>query len=295
MQAFHAARAAIFASMLFFLPLLSAARGETTFGAEVRESYEDNVIGLTADKGSLFGGYGYSGGTGMMAFGMNNMPGQGPGGSGGSGGATKLSDFSTHVTANIGYAGDASDHTSTLVEAEVTHASYNKYSAFDFTIGTISAGLSYDVTESITLRAAALGRKKWYDDSQRNSVSYGGSLGIKERLTESFWLNQSWEIEQNTASSSLYSYVGNFFTASAGIDVTDDTTVSAGYTYIVKDFNKTTPSLRVTSQIAFLEWSTDIGDHWGVSAGYDHEWADSNVPGTAAGNNIYSVGIRYDY
>jgi hypothetical protein len=273
----------------------TAGAAELTVSAEVSESYEDNVIGLTADNPNV--GVGNRGGGGLTMGGMNLKGGMGtiPGGGGATGGVRRTGDFSTGLYADIGWDHDMTDATGLLILASVEHKAYKTYSEFDFTIGTFSAGVTHQFLESVTGRIAASVSGKDFDGTLRDSTSYGVMASLRERLSAKLWLKETLDFEQNKSRSSIYDYTGASAGIKAGYDLSEQQTLSAGYSYLIRDFKDSAPAFKLTSQVASLHWTLDLKDYWSILAGYDHEWADSTIPNTATTNNIYTIGFRYEY
>jgi hypothetical protein len=204
-------------------------------------------------------------------------------------------DFSTNLYALIGYDWDIGSDLKPFVQGSVDHTAFQTYSVFDFTIATMSAGVSRWFSDVISARVAGYGSVKDYGNDLRDGTAYGAGVTLRERLSPSFWAKQRYEIEQNNADSPDYTYLGQSLGITLGWDMTIGSTFSAGYTVFFRDYNASSPSVTVTSQIASLGWTADLSDEWSFLVGYDHEWSDSNIPGTATINNRYTVGIRYDY
>jgi hypothetical protein len=295
---FSRSLAILFALCALLLPGLPAHAG-LFLSVELRESYDDNVIGLTADNrtgttGPLQGSVSSVGAAAMNGK-LGGMP--GPGGGGGAGTTTvqQKGDFSTNFFANIGYDRDLGERTTAFLEVSVDHTRFTTYADFDFTIGTASAGATRRLSDIFSLKAAVYGSVKNFANNLRDGTAYGVGIALRERFSPSFWAKQYCDIEQNRADSPSYSYLGSSAGISAGYDITEASTLSAGYTYFLRDYRDVAPAVTVVSQLAFVEWATDLNASWSVALGYDREWADSNIPDTATTNNRYRVGIRYAY
>ena len=243
-----------------------AARAEISFNAEIREIYEDNVIGLVSDNPNISGvndaplavddkrtGSGTSG----QGAPPVRLKAQGSGGgrddvfSGGTitpttaGAAAPAAgakgDFSTNIYADIGSTTDLGNNLSLLFKADVQHTSYQTVKQFDFTIGAVRAGVSSYLTDEILAKVLARVAIKNFDKNLRNSTAYGATVSLKESLTPSFWLKQVYDYEQNDANDSLFSYQGDSFSLWAGYSVTEKSSVGLGYSYLVRNFDKVPP------------------------------------------------------
>jgi hypothetical protein len=298
-----------------------AARAEISFNVEVRETYEDNVIGLVADNpniagstgitgataagGDTRGGGGTSGGKGVSQLrrqgGLDENPGTVTTGgttttttAAPAGAARNKGDFSTSINADIGATTDLGGSLSLLFKADVEHTSYQTFKQFDFTIGAVRAGVSHYFTDEILAKALVRVAMKSFDKNQRNSTAFGVTISLKEWVVPSFWLKQVYDFEQNDATSSLNSYQGDSIGLWAGYSLTAKSSVGLGYSALSRKF-KEPSSFKVTSNTFSVDWTWDFYDNWSVNAGYDLEKGDSNIPDTATTNNIYSVGLLYSY
>jgi len=284
--------------MILFLTVMvhwpAGASAELSFSFEVDGKYEDNVIGLTADNPNVSGGSrgGLAGG-GMRL--KNGMGGFSPGGGGAAGVTQKKGDFSTSIYADIGSDHDLAEATSLLFLLSAEHTAYSKLSEFDFTIGTLSAVISHGFSETFSGKFALNASRKEFQGTDRDGTAFGASAGLKERLSDSFWLKQAIDVEYSTATSSLFSYTGTGAGIRAGYDITDSQQVSVGYSYLVRDYKNSTPADKVNSQVASANWSLDLSEAWSVMAGYDHAWDRFHVSDVSIANNIYSLGLSYEY
>jgi hypothetical protein len=339
----------IIATAAAVLATAATARAELTFSLEVRQTYEDNVIGLVADNPNIVGGGGSAasqvvgetitpaagdtGGGGRGGRGGAQAPSikrSGPGGGGGGGGALDdrtnpqptsggtvtsgttgttgapaaggepgatraKGDFSTSVSADIGSTTDLGNSLTLLLKADIEHASYSTVKQFDFTIGAVRAGISRYLTDDLLAKVMVKGATKYFDDNQRNSLAYGATFSLKESLTSSFWLKLVYDYEMNTAKSSLNSYQGDSYGIWAGYSPMSRSTFGLGYSYLIRNFDKVPPVLKLTSQTYSVDWTWDFYTKWSVNVGYDLELADSNLPGSQTTNNVYSVGLLFSY
>ena len=165
-------------SALFML--VGEARAEFTLDLEVRETYEDNVIGLVADNpnivstaanaaaggaaGEVATGDKRGGGGGGRALHMRKGGGElndipttvtstttttaaTTAAAGAAGGTVTAGDFSTSIGVDAGYLHDLGDITTLLFLASVDHTGYMRYTQFNFTIVSLRAGVSVALTD----------------------------------------------------------------------------------------------------------------------------------------------------
>jgi hypothetical protein len=273
----------------------AAAAAELSFSFGVTEKYEDNVIGLTADNPNIAGGPrgGVTAGGMRLKGGMTGVPGSG--GAAAGGGAQKQGDLSTSFYADIGSDHDVTGATSLLFLLSAEHTAYSTLSQFDFTIGTLSAGIRHRFSETFSGTFALNASLKDFQGSDRDGTAFGASAGLKEDLSDSFWLKQTIDIEYSTATTSVFAYSGGSAGIHGGYDLSDNQQLWIGYSYLVRNYQNSTPADKLTSQVASASWSLDLSEDWYVMARYDHEVDRLQVSGTSATNNIYSIGLYYQY
>jgi hypothetical protein len=279
--------------IFIFLGLVPKAQAGIFYNVEVKGIYEDNVIGLLSDKRGGTAGVTTAPGPGMMsAMSMTTMGGQTPQYVGSN--TQSNSDTSINLFADLGNSLRIAEDTLFFVAGGVQHTSYSTFTQFDSTIAGLSTGINKGLGDITTARFAINGAIKRYNDSQRNSSAYGANLSLKERLTPSFWLKESYDYEKNDATSSFFSYQGNAASIWAGYLAVPRATVFLGYNYLVRNFDQ--PSdFKVTAQTISLGLEWELMRKWYFDAQYDHQISDSNVPGTNTTDNIYSIGLRYSY
>ncbi len=258
------------------------------YDAEIKIIYEDNVIGLLTDKRGG-GGMG-TGSVGPTMTAVKGMPSNSPGNTG----SQSSGDFSANLFADIGGSKDVSKDTALFLVGSAEHTAYDTFTEFNSTIGGLSAGVNRKLSDTVSTRIAVYGKIKKFEDSQRDSTSYGGNLGIKEQISPKFSLKEIYEYEKNHADSSMFTYVGNSIGIWAGLQATPQTKLSLGYSYLKRDYDE--PSgFTATSHTVSAALEHELAKRWYFDAGLDLVTNFSNQPNTTAEDNILSVGIRYSY
>lgn len=274
-----------------------AGNAEITTTFEVQESYEDNVIGLVRDNQNITGaavdvrGGGGGGGGGLLAKGLDD-PGTGPTTTA-TGGEVKKADYSTTIHADIVSRTVLNDSTALLFQIGAEYTAYQKFKSLDFLIAQAKAGIAYNFTHDVSGKLYLTGATKDFKNDLRDSTAFGTSLQLKEKFTP-FWLKQRIDLEQNHAKDSLFSYDGSSAGLRAGYDITAQSYISVGFSYLIRKY-KAPAGFKVNSQTASAEWNWNFAEHWSARVGYDREMADSNVPDSATTNNIYSVGLQASF
>ncbi len=266
--------------------------------AELRLTYEDNVVGLVSDQRGPGRGVGAPGGMGggmnMAPPGFGNMN-RGNGRLLGSGSPSTLppDDFSATLFAEVGGYKDMSKDTSIFAKGFAEHTSYETHTDLDATIGGISAGVVQRLGDVVLVGASIYGKLKEFGDSSRNGSSFGGFLSLKERISPVFWLREFVEYEDNSANSAFFSYIGTKLGAGAGYTLTKTTFMTLGYSYLTQKFNE--PSgFDLKTQTLFVTVEYALAKSWAIGAEYDLQLSKDSI-GNSTTNNIFSVALRYTY
>ncbi len=260
--------------------------------AELRFTYEDNVVGLLSDQPR---------GTSGTPTGMT-MPAAGYMGGGpnknrytGSGsGATQTDDFSATVSAEAGGYQDVGSDVSLFAKAFAEHTSYDTFTDLDATIGGVSAGITANLSDAVLARVAVLGKIKRFGDSQRDSTASGGNLGLKEKLTPTFWLREFGAYENNNADNAVFSYTGTTIGVGAGYTPTKTTLATLGYSYLIRKFDEPSGA-EIKTNTVYVGAEYSFAKSWSVAGEYDLQLSKENITGSSTTDNIFSVALRYSY
>jgi hypothetical protein len=260
-------------------------------GAELRFTYEDNVVGLLSDQRGQGQNIGI---TPMMLQGMGGGPNKNRYTGSGSGSTASPADFYATVSAEAGGYKDLGTDASVFAKGFANHSSYNTYTDLDATIGGVSTGVVLSATDGITAGATLVGKVKRFGDSQRNSTAYGGTLSLKEKLLPSFWLREFGEYEQNNADTAFFSYTGTKIGIGAGYSPLQKTLLTAGYSYLVQKF-KEPSGFEIKTNTVFLSADQVIVKVWSVAAEYDLQVSKETITGSSTTDNIFSLALKYSY
>lgn len=265
--------------------------------AELRFTYEDNVVGLLSDqpRGASSGG-GTPGGMAMQALGMGGMGG-GPNKNrytGSGSGSTQTGDFSATVSAEAGGYKDVGSDVSLFAKAFAEHTNYDTFTDLNATIGGVSAGISASLSDAVLARVAVLGKIKRFGDSQRDSTANGGNLSLKEKLTPTFWLREFAAYEKNHADNAVFSYTGTTIGAGAGYALTKKTLATFGYSYLIRKFDEPSGA-EIKTNTVYVGAEHSFAKSWSVAGEYDLQLSKENITGSSTTDNIFSVALRYSY
>ncbi len=265
-------------------------------GAELRFTYEDNVVGLLSDQQRAASS---GGGTMMSMHYMAPPGGMGhPGGPPylGSGSGTNKSpaDFYATLSAEAGGYKDVGTDVSVFAKGFANHSSYNYYTDLNATIGGVGTGVVLSVTDKITAGATLVGKIKRFGESQRDSTAYEGTISLKEKILPSLWLREFGNYEKNDAQAAVFSYTGTRIGISAGYTPVKRTLLTAGYSYLVEKYEE--PSgFEIKSNTVFVGAEQSIGTAWSVAGSYDLQISKENFTGSSTTDNIFSLALRYSY
>ena len=280
--------------VFFFFP--GKANAGMILDAELRFTYEDNVVGLLSDQPQGRGG---TVSPTMMAVkapaGMGGMGGGGNGRYTGAGSSTQSpGDFSATLSAEAGGYRDLGENAEVFAKGFAESQTYDTYTDLDSVIGGVSTGVNLSLTDMVSARAAVIGKVKRFGDSQRDSTSYGGTFSVKERLTREFWLREFIDYEKNNADNAQFSYTGTTVGAGAGYALFRNTLMTLGYSYLVQAFEDPSGA-EMTTNTVYVGAEQTLSKSWSVAGEYDLQVSKSNVTGTTTTDDIFSVALRYSY
>jgi hypothetical protein len=274
--------------------------------AELRVTYEDNVVGILSDQrgqvssGSSGGGFGpmsmRAGGFGANGNGQGGYNGSGSGSGSGSAADSSLSpgDFSATLFAEAGGYIDVGRSSSLFAKGFAEYTAYDTYTDLDATIGGISAGISSRFTDILSGGLSFFGKVKRFGDSARDGNSFGGVLSLKQRFMPSFWLREFGEYEKNDANDPFFNYVGTRIGAGAGYTPSRKTLILLGYNYLVREYDEPAGS-NLKAHTVSLSVEQALGKSWAVAGEYAFQASEDNVTNSIMRDNIFSLALRYSY
>jgi hypothetical protein len=262
--------------------------------AELKLTYEDNVVGLLSDqqRGQSASGGGMPGV--MLAPGMGGMGGGNTRYTGAGSSTQSPGDFSATLSAEAGGYQSVGKSSEVFAKGFADHTSYSTYTDLDATIAGVTTGINMGLSNAISARFAILGKVKRFGDSQRDSTSYGGNVSLKEKLDPVLWIREFGEYEKNNADTSTFSYSGTTIGVSAGYSLSRNTIASVGYSYLVERYNEPSGAEIHTNSL-FLSAEHTLRKSWIVAGEYDLQISKVTATGTNNTDNIFSVALRYSY
>ncbi len=279
--------------MLYFSVFPANVFAGLLLDADLRFTYEDNVVGLLSDQPRGAGG-GTPGGMSMQALGMG-MGGPNKNRYTGSGsGATQTGDFSATVSAEAGGYQDVGSNAALFAKAFANHTSYDTFTDLNATIGGVSTGISASLSDSVLARVAVLGDIKRFGDGERDSTAYGGNISLKEKLIPSFWVREFVGSEKNHADNPVFSYTGTTIGIGAGYALTRMTLATLGYSYLIRKFDEPSGA-EIKTNTVYAGAEHSLMKSWSVAAEYDLQLSRENITGSSTTDNIFSVALRYSY
>lgn len=281
---------AVFISLCFFTAPPTVFGAGLILGAELKLTYEDNVVGLLSDQGGR-GSSGSASGSGMgMAAPMGGPRYLGSG----SGSNQSPGDFSATLSAEAGGYQDIAKDAFVFAKVFAEHQSYDTYTDLNSNIGGVSVGVNTNLNDTVSARAALLGKIKRFGDGNRDSTSLGGTVSLKEKLMSSFWLREFGEYEKNNADTSTFSFRGTKIGIDAGYALFKETLVTFGYNYLDQQFDEPADAdMKTNTVYAGIEQM--FRKNWSVAGEYDLQVAKENVTGSSTTDNVFSLALRYSY
>ncbi len=281
------------AAVLSLVVIPSKAFAGLILDAELKLTYEDNVVGLLSDQRGRTAGGNVPGGMMALAGGMGG--GGGMGRYTGAGSSTQSpGDFSSTLSAEAGGYQAVGKSSEVFAKGFANYTSYNTYTDLDATIGGVSTGINMGLSRAVFVRVAVLGKVKRFGDSQRDSTSYGGNVSVKEKLTPVLWVREFGEYEKNNADAASFSYSGTTIGVSAGYSLPQKTLATAGYSYLVENYDEPSGSEIQTNTVFFGAEHTLLKS-WAIAGEYDLQISKVTSTGTTNTDNIVSVALRYSY
>lgn len=283
--------------VLFFIPHKVTAG--MILDAQIKLTYEDNVVGLLSDQRRIQGvpGGGTPGSSAMMAQGIGGMGGMGGNNSRytGAGSSTNSpGDFSATLYAEVGGYQPVTNNIDIFAVGFAGNQTYNTYTDLNETRGGAIAGITTILSSNISGRAVIFGQVKRFGDSQRDSTSYGGTLGLKESVKPEVWLKEFVTYEKNDANSPFFTYNGTTVGISVGYSVTKQTLLSAGYSYLVEKYDQPSGADIKENTVSFNA-EHSLAKSWALAGEYDLQISNVSATGTTNTDNIFSLALRYSY
>lgn len=173
-------------------------------------------------------------------------------------------------------------------------SAYNKFSNLDNTLLVTSAGLYQQLSPTWSGLVTARGFTRDTKQDARDANGFGGTLEIKNQLTQTLWIKGVIDYEDSKAHLDAYSYTGNTYGVTLGYLPLQDTFIDLGYSHAKRDF-KTTSPFSTTAQTLYTDVTQRIAKNWYLTGGYAYQDNKSNIVGTAYTDNIVSVGVNYSY
>ena len=173
-------------------------------------------------------------------------------------------------------------------------SAYNTYSNLDSSMLVASAGLWQQLSPTWTGQVTGRGFTRNTKQTDRDSNGFGGTLEIKNQLSQTVWVKGVADYEDSKANLGMFSYTGETYGVNLGYLPLQDTFVNLGYSHTRRDFKSATPFIS-KSQTLFVEVSQRIAKNWYLNGGYAYGRNDSNIVGTAYTNNVFSLGLSFSY
>lgn len=118
---------------------------------------------------------------------------------------------------------------------------YSKESDLNYGELTVAPGVLYVPHRLVSVTLSPSVQVKGAHDSDRNVVSFGGTITVREQVTKDFYLSQYYLYENNSASADTYSFEQNAVGFTAGITWTTRFFTELMYEYSGSDAYRIVP------------------------------------------------------
>lgn len=189
---------------------------------------------------------------------------------------------------------DAAQTTYFIGQIGALSSVYNRFNNLDSSMLVASAGLYQQLSATWSGQVTGRGFTRETRQSERDSNGYGGTLEIKNQLSQTVWVKGVADYEDNQANLGSFSYTGETYGVNLGYLPLKDTFINLGYSHATRDYKSASPFVS-KSQTLFAEVTQRMAKNWYLNGGYAYGRNDSNVAGTAYTNHIVSVGLNFSY
>ncbi|MDP2241782.1 MAG: DUF2860 family protein [Burkholderiales bacterium] len=189
---------------------------------------------------------------------------------------------------------DAAQTTYVIGQIGALSSAYNKFSNLDSSMLVASAGLWRQLSATWSGQVTGRGFTRDTKQTERDANGYGGTLEIKNQLSQTVWIKGVADYEDSKANLGAYSYTGETYGVNLGYLPLPDTFINLGYSHATRDYKSAAPFVS-KSKTLFAEVTQRMAKNWYLNGGYAYGRNDSNVAGTAYTNHIVSVGLNFSY
>lgn len=204
--------------------------------------------------------------------------------------AAELKESIQSYTAYLGnYAPSANGRSALILKGDVQANRLQEATALDNNLFGVSVGgyHAFDKVNSLTTTLSA--RAKRFDDDRRNGEIYGVAVGLKQKLTNSFWFREGLMAEHGAAQVSTGTYNGYGVNVSLNWRAPSATLLSLGGGWNQRTYDVLAADVRTNTQ-ATLGVVQEIGKHVYVRVSATHQINSAN-DGSEYNSNVYSAGL----
>lgn len=189
---------------------------------------------------------------------------------------------------------DRAARTYFIGQAAAAVSAYRRFESLNNSALILSSGVYHQLSPAWSVQGMArvFGRDTKQDE--RDARGVGGSVELKNQLTQNLWLKGFLDHEKSKAGLASYSYDAASYGITGGYLLTKDIFMTAGHSRGTRTFETVSPFITRTNT-TYADITQKLGDRMFLNAGFGHQRNRSNIPGTAYSNNIFSVGLTYSY
>jgi len=171
------------------------------------------------------------------------------------------------------------------LRAIVEGTAYADYSDLNYTVATISPGISMAINPQWSLNISPFAQAKGVSDSDQSAMAYGVRASLKQTWNKSLYTGQYYTYTDHNANEDVYSYSENAVGVFLGVKWTPAFFTEIGYEYSHGDAFRT-----VSTSTALTTPTGKMGKHSGFSQVYN-----ADVYSETVDRNAISVNAGYDF
>ena len=207
-------------------------------------------------------------------------------------GATKVEEDIASYSLYLGHFTPlANKRSAFIVKADVGAARMDTFTVLDNESFGASLGLFHGFSRTQSLTATVGGSARRYDDSLRDTESYYAQLGLKQKLSDSFWLREAAVYDAGQAKSSSAEYTGVGVNGSLNWAPAKPTLFTLGAGWNERDYNVTVANKRTSTSVS-LGLVQQLGAVMYVRLGATAQTNKTNA-GSEFDTVLYSVGLGF--
>ncbi len=210
--------------------------------------------------------------------------------------ANQLSDRATGLNVSAVYFTpiDADNTRYFIGQVGGVSTKYAKYNTLDNSMLAASMGIYQQFSTSWSGQFTGRNFSLTTQQDARNAKGLGGTVEIKDQLSQSLWLKGTADYADAKANLSSYSYKGPTYGLGMGYLPVEDTFMTLFYSSATQDFQTVTP-FKAVSRTVYTDVTQRLAKNWFLNVSYSRSSNSSNIAGTDYTSQILSAAINFSY